>query len=230
MKYSPLLLSTLFCINVHANLIGTAQIVNDTDHTLRAAMNIPRRSKVDIKITKIANIPPKKSSTLQTQCIDTESDKNIFVTLNQPQAYIHEIVHSPIHSPSLYDSIVVCFTSTRSATHAPLFRLPEKQSIEDTQRDMHIRHLLQGENFRMKNDVTSAFFDNFFALFSVGKFSKHHLMKNNCVGLLRSYDNRQIQFIFKKNTPIEQFQKLLTHANNIKLNADFFHPHVTVMK
>ncbi len=53
MKQKILLLSTLICINAHANHVGSAHIINDTDQSLRAEIGIPDHSRADITIKKI---------------------------------------------------------------------------------------------------------------------------------------------------------------------------------
>ena len=54
MKQKILLLSTLICINAHANHVGSAHIINDTDQSLRAEIGIPDHSRADITIKKIS--------------------------------------------------------------------------------------------------------------------------------------------------------------------------------
>ena len=53
MKQKILLLSTLICINAHANHVGSVHIINDTDQSLRAEIEVPDHSRADITITKI---------------------------------------------------------------------------------------------------------------------------------------------------------------------------------
>jgi hypothetical protein len=53
MKYIIVLIGSLCCATASDNRIGSAHIVNDTDHTLNAEIGIPKRCQADVTITKI---------------------------------------------------------------------------------------------------------------------------------------------------------------------------------
>jgi hypothetical protein len=53
MKYVIVLIGSLCCATASDNRIGSAHIVNDTDHTLNVEIGVPKHCQADVTITKI---------------------------------------------------------------------------------------------------------------------------------------------------------------------------------
>jgi ankyrin repeat protein len=83
MKYVIVLIGSLCCATASDNRIGSAHIVNDTDHTLNAEIGISTRGQADVTITNIDAQEALRKAILQDSAQDVRNAVHVGADVNQ---------------------------------------------------------------------------------------------------------------------------------------------------